>query len=217
MPAAVLALDAKASLALDAKASVEHNKNMSIAPLSRQTPKTLPEVALTPQIGFARGRVHELCGPARRRFAVMIAAQTQGPVLWIRPAWTPEKLCADGMAAHLNPGRIVFTDVIRAPDILWCMEEATRSGAAPVVIAEMTEPPGLTPVRRLHLAAETSKVLPLLLSTGEGGAQGVESRWHMAPAHEVPQARWTVTRLRARMLPPANWTLTLLDKVLLAA
>ncbi len=194
---------------------------MSIAPLTRKPVSTLPEVALTDDVSFARGRVHELCGPARRLFAILTAAQTTGPILWIRPAWGPDKICADGIAPYLNPARIVFVDAIRAPDMLWCMEEALRAGAAPVVVAELGEPPGLTPVRRLHLAAETGRVLPLLLTAAEGGAQGVESRWHMAPSHRFElgqlRPRWTVTRLRARMKPPANWMLELADKTLKAA
>ena len=184
---------------------------MSIHLLTRRPTRAAPETVLTGPISFAHGRVHEICGPARRMLAVMIAARLEGPVLWIRGAWARDRVSADGMAPHLNPARIVFVDVKRAEDALWCAEEALRSGAAPVLIAELGEPPGLTPVRRLMLAGEAAPdpVLPLLLSPGDGSAQGVESRWHVVPAHVPGEQCWTLTRLRARLAPPATWALSL--------
>ena len=43
------------------------------------------------------GRVHEICGPARRGLAVRVAGRLGGPVLWIRPAWQAERLNPDGI------------------------------------------------------------------------------------------------------------------------
>ncbi len=171
-----------------------------------------PALTLTEPLSLAHGRSHELCGPARHTLAVMLASRISGPVLWIRPAWRTERLHGDGAAAYLNPGRLVFANAPRPLDMLWCMEEALRSGAAPLVIAELEDPPGLTPIRRLHLAAESAPSKPapiaLILTAGDGGAQGVESRWHLAPDHADSQNRWTLSRLRARMSPPASWVMT---------
>ncbi|WP_291729550.1 hypothetical protein [Leisingera sp. F5] len=55
-------------------------------------------------------------------------------------------------------------------------------------MTEPAEPPAITPVRRLHLAAERGgrfgpAPLGLLLPPGTGGAQGIENRWHLARAH----------------------------------
>jgi len=174
-------------------------------------------------LGLVRGRVHEVCGPARWTLAAMLMAQGQGPVIWITPAWQGERLHAPGLAAFADPGRVIFATGKRADDLLWAAEEALRSGAAPLVLVDLTDPPALTPVRRLHLAAEAGaevargegRLPPLgvLMTPGLGGAQGVESRWHLTCAPSTStllnhRTAWRLDRLRARMEPPATWTLT---------
>ncbi len=190
------------------------------ARLSRALPQAAGStVAPVPEVALARGRVHELCGLARCSLAVLLAGAMAGPVLWIAPGWRAERLHAAGMARFAAPERFVFADCGRVEDILWCAEEALRSGAAPLVVAELPVPPKLTPVRRLHLAAAAGGrgglPLGLLLTPGSGGAPGVESRWHMAPetSSDTPAGRpvgrsaWTLQRLRARGAGPAAWRL----------
>ncbi len=159
-----------------------------------------------------RARVHEICGPAKRTMALMVAAAAEGPVLWITPRWSSEALFGPGVAGFIAPGRLVILRPRRAEDLLWSVEEALRSGAVGLVVAELYEVPGLTPVRRLQLAAEAGAAvhglapLGLLLTPGAGGAQGVETRWHMAPRHSFEVTRWHLERRRARTLPPKGWT-----------
>ena len=160
------------------------------------------------------GRVHEICGPARRGLALRVAGRLGGPVLWIRPAWQAERLNPDGICDLVEPGRLIFVDCRRTEDQLWCLEEALRSGAVALAVADLLQPPALTPVRRLHLAAEAGAVagaalpLGLLLTPGDGGAAGVESRWQATPAHRPEAAFWRIARLRARARPPQAWLMT---------
>ena len=193
-----------------------------------QNRNSRPEQPLpVPGLGLQRGRVHEICGPARWSLAALILQLSHGPVLWISPGWQAERLYPPGLTAFADPARLLFARAKRPEDLLWSMEEALRSGAVPLVVAELMSPPALTPVRRLHLAAEAGaeqahhhgRIMPLglILTPEMGGAQGVESRWHMAalPTESLlagagidsPYAAWTLQRLRARMAPPATWTL----------
>jgi protein ImuA len=173
-----------------------------------------PGLPLLGRFGLAGARAHELCGTARRRLALWIAAGAEGPIMWIRPAWHPDRLHMAGVRAEIDPARLIFVEPERPADLLWSMEEALRAGVLPLVICDLPEPPGLTPVRRLHLAAEAGiearggAGLGLLLTPGDGGAAGVESRWRLEPAHGAEETGWRLARLRARDAPPGEWAVT---------
>ncbi|MES2813396.1 MAG: hypothetical protein V4720_00710 [Pseudomonadota bacterium] len=192
-------------------------------PIHHHSPRRAePQQPLAGDLTLQRGRVHELCGPSRLMLAARIMAKTQGPVIWIRPGWLAERLNAAGLQPLADPSRLILVQAQRDDSLLWAAEESLRSGAAPLVIAELLAPPALTPTRRLHLAAETgaeaarrdnaTAPLGLILLPGQGGAQGVESRWHLSPAPSrsllwSDEDSFTLTRLRARLLPPASWSL----------
>ena len=154
--------------------------------------------------------------------AALILAASAGPVIWVSPGWVAERLYPPGLRDLADPGRIIFARARRPEDLLWAMEEALRSGAAPMVLADLPSPPALTPIRRLHLACEAGAEaaghrgrlapLGLILTPGEGGSQGVESRWQMvaAPSGSTlleSRSAWVMRRLRSRMEPPAEWRL----------
>ncbi len=193
---------------------------MSLPIVQRLSPPVRPVQPLFGGLGLSLSRVHEFCGPARVTLAVLLMGQMMGPVIWVLPGWQAERLYPDGIMPLADPGRLILVRARRPEDMLWAAEEALKSGAAPLVVAELPQPPGLTPVRRLHLAAEAGTeaarhagrgpVLGVLLTPGDGGAAGVESRWRMdfapSPSSLIEMgAAWTLRRLRARMEPEAEW------------
>ena len=181
--------------------------------LTRHTHRTGPELKLMEEITLPQARAHEVCGNARHLFALMVAKALSGHVFWITPSWQAETLNPEGMLALVDPSRFTFVSVRRPDDILWSLEEVLRSGAVPLVVAEMPEPPAMTPVRRLHLAAESGakdgRVPPmgLLLPPGDGGAPGLETRWPMAQHPAPHNPCWTLSRRRARTAPQKSWHL----------
>lgn len=185
--------------------------------LSRTPHSGHPALPVLGEMTLTLARAHEFCGASRRTLALEVAAQRYGPVLWIMPAWQAEWLNGEGVCNRLDPGRLLILRAKRPEDLLWSAEEALRSGAIELVVADLPGPPGLTPVRRLHLAAEAgaetaaearrAPPLGLLLTPGKGGASGVESRWSLAPDHGAKHSAWRLERQRARNAPPARWQL----------
>lgn len=184
-------------------------------PATHPTAATGPLV-VAPEITLAPARAHEVTGAARVVFALAAAARLAGPVLWIQPTWGPERLMGDGVSAWIDPGRLVIARARTLVELLWTAEEALRSGAVPLVVADLPGLPTLTQTRRLHLAAEAgaergAAPLALLLTAQPGGVSGIETRWRLDPAPGWAadgRPRWTLTRLRARMAPEARWQMT---------
>ena len=92
---------------------------------------------LWPGIRLTLARAHEACGQFRHSFAMMVAQNTQGPVFWVAPEWSTDRLHAEGVTPFLSPGRLTFVSPKRAEDILWCVEEILRSSAVPLVVADL--------------------------------------------------------------------------------
>lgn len=167
----------------------------SLAPL---TP--VADLVLAGDFAFRSGRVHEGCGRARQVLGLLLAGRVQGPVIWAQPARQQALPFPAGIAGLVDPERLLLVRVRDDIDLLWVLEEALRSGAVGLAVGTLALPPGLTPVRRLQLAAEAGggRATGLLLTPESGGAPGVESRWQLDPA---PDGGWSAHRLRARAAP----------------
>ncbi|MEM9059514.1 MAG: hypothetical protein AAGD13_03550 [Pseudomonadota bacterium] len=131
---------------------------------------------------LATARVHEATGAGRRTFALALAARLQGAVLWVQDRRVPETLYPPGIATFLDPARLILVQPTGALPILQVMEEALRSGAAPLIIGELGEAPDLTASRRLQLAAGTGGARGLcLVPETRLRTNAAETRWRCAP------------------------------------
>ena len=137
----------------------------------------LPDLAL-----IRPGRMHEATGPGRQAFAAALAGRLSGPVLWVRERRARDTLCPQGLLAFFDPARLVLARPTGARAVLQVMEEALRSGAAPLVVAELAEATDLTASRRLQLAAGAGATRGLcLLPQARTRPNAAETRWHCTP------------------------------------
>ncbi len=141
-------------------------------------------------------RVHEATGRGRLTFALALAGGLAGPVLWVQDARTRDGLYAPGLAAFLDPARLVLARPTGPLAVLQSVEEALRSGAVPLVIAELAEAPDLTASRRLQLAAGTGGGRGLcLLPETRLRTNAAETRWRCEPvAGEGARQHWEILK-----------------------
>ncbi len=142
----------------------------------------LAQPALPDPGALMSARVHEAVGPGRRAFALALAGQLPGAVLWIHDNARVDPLYPPGIAAILDPARLILVQAAGAVAILQAAEEALRSGAAPLVVAELPEAPDLTASRRLQLAVGTGGGRGLcLIPEGRLRNNAAETRWMCMP------------------------------------
>lgn len=154
---------------------------------------------------IAPARVHEATGRGRLAFALALAGGLSGPVLWVQDIRTRDALYAPGLAAFLDPARLLLARPSGQLAVLQSVEEALRSGAVPLVIAELAAAPDLTASRRLQLAAGTGGGRGLCLLPGTGlRANAAETRWRCEPVcGKGALQRWeTIKDKRGR---PGTW------------
>jgi protein ImuA len=128
-------------------------------------------------------------------------------VLWCAPSadlGEGGQLYAPGLVRMgLDPGQFIFVTPSRASDVLWAMEEGLRSKALAAVVGQIDDV-GLTPARRLALAAAAAHTPCLLVANARAGpVAAVATRWRVGPMRSgsVP-GRWRMSigleRCRAR-------------------
>lgn len=187
-------------------------------------------IAAAPPV-LRAGRMHEVAGIGARAFACVQAAGLGGPVIWIRRRGA-DPVSPYGAADFFDPARLYEVAAQDGRQVLWAAEEALRSGAAPLVVAEPGEyAVDLTAGRRLQLAAEAGQApgqarrearrevsgesvtgLVLAAAARQACATAAETRWIVepAPSHsaEAPGPCWRWRLVKNKRGPLGEWVLT---------
>ncbi len=157
-----------------------------------------------------------------------------GPVVWCmnrrlrhRHGLLSGQVYAPGLHSFgIAMQRLLFVYGGNDEETLWATEEALRSAAVGVVVAELFDLHSLA-ARRLQLAAEASATTVLALRPGHAGAAGgfVETRWRAASLTDGSNAtaaataaafgHWRIELLRARRRPAGGrWSVRWQDRQL---
>ncbi len=118
-------------------------------------------------------------------------------------------------ALGLDPGRLILAETVTDVQALWAVEEALRLRAVAAIGAWVDTKLDLQASRRLHLAAEGSDTLILLLRPPHADeANAAATRWRIAAAPAgrdrygcFAQWRWRVALERCRQGRPGEWIL----------
>ncbi len=162
-------------------------------------------------LGLDPGGIHEVkpktTGAGARcaalAFALRLAARRLQHICAGKPAVDPRilwctttaaaaeygHLYGPGLAAFsLDPRSLIVAEAARTPEVLWAMEEGLRSGSLALVLGDHDDV-GLTPARRLSLAAEETGTPCVLLTPAHvPGCAATATRWRIATAASATHA-----------------------------
>lgn len=151
----------------------------------------LPAPGHSTAAGWASAITFSLCLAVRRLEAVRALRPSRPrPLVWCWPAGAAGevgRLHGPGLLAlGLDPSLLLIAEAARPAETLWAIEEALRSGAVTLVLGVLDEV-GLTPARRLSLAAQSSCTPCLLVSAPRSPpTAATASRWRVGAVESAP-------------------------------
>tara|TARA_A100001011_G_scaffold166138_1_gene174854 strand:+ start:26 stop:700 length:675 start_codon:yes stop_codon:yes gene_type:complete len=192
--------------------------------LEKNNSLSLGCIEFAPNIYLKIGRIHEICGPAKTRVAILVGAKTKGLIVWIRPDWENSIINTDSISNWFSPNQLLLINAKNKNDILFATEEVLRSGLSEVTITELPVIPSALQMRRIRLAItsgvklnNTKKPLGLILSPNEGGATNIESRWYASTLpcwynltnkeNDTLNQKWYLKRLFSKTDPIKQWSI----------
>ena len=145
-----------------------------------------------PGLFLKRGGVHQVAGPSRFIFALIIARNIKNYITWIREKECANSLYPDGLTSWVDINKFILVDSITSQESTWVMEEFLKSGVSELLVCELHKPIQYSSLRRVILSSknvveEKDSTLPiiLLVSSFQNKVTGVESRWYMKPSLEI--------------------------------
>ena len=163
-----------------------------------------------------RGSVHQIAGPSRFIFALIIARNIKNYLTWIRRKECGVSLYPDGLTSWVDINKFILVDTMTDQESIWVMEEFLKSDVSEIVVCELHKPIQYSNLRRIILSfksvgEEKNKTLPtvLLVSSFQSKITGVESRWYMKPSllihsstkkvRSFLEERWELTCSKSRL------------------
>ena len=177
-----------------------------------------------PGLFLKRGSIHQISGPSRFIFALIIARNIKNHVTWIRRKKCAVSLYPDGLTSWVDINKIILVDTVTNHESTWVMEEFLKSGLSELLVCELYEPIQYSILRRIILSfrnvgEEKDSNLPtiLLVSSFQNKITGVESRWYMKPSllinslakneRSFLEERWKLVCSKSR-LNLSSWIIT---------
>ena len=177
-----------------------------------------------PGLFLKRGSVHQIAGPSRFIFALIIARNIKNHVTWIRRKKCAVSLYPDGLTSWVDINKFILVDTVTNQEATWIMEEFLKSGLSELLVCELHETIQYSSLRRIILSfrnveEEKDSNLPtiLLVSSFQNKITGVESRWYMKPSLLIDslaknersflEERWELVCSKSR-LKLSSWIIT---------
>ncbi len=196
-------------------------KNTFTASCSNIVPR--PLIQSFPNAVFPLGAMHEfICTDPESSAAtggfitgLLSSLMRKGGIsLWISSSQT---IFAPSLKYFgIDPDKIIFVNVQREKDVLWCVEEALKCEGLASVIGEMNEL-SFTDSRRFQLAVEQSRVTGFIIRNKPRNLNTTAcvTRWKIFSLPSEPEdnmpgvgfPRWNVELLKVRNGKPGSWQL----------
>ena len=177
-----------------------------------------------PGLFLKRGNIHQIAGPSRFIFALIIARNIKNHVTWIRRKKCAVSLYPDGLTSWVDINKFILVDTVTNQESTWIMEEFLKSDLSELLVCELHETIQYSSLRRIILSfrnveEEKNSNLPtiLLVSSFQNKITGVESRWYMKPSllinslakneRSFLEERWELVCSKSR-LKLSSWIIT---------